>query len=220
MTFATEFPPKSAHTEKQNAISQKKKHKNLCSSILQSQCWRGGLPRRFGSSSSTGCKKSICAGFNRSMDTVSAWPPISIKNVFDAVCFTLKGPSYGGTSGGLRGPFRTKTNWHLRSSLDIWKVRSAFSKMLRWESCQSENGERRQEQKVDHHTLIPQRSIANYLWVLHQFPTEPKGTHQPNLVSSCELWWHFWVGNVGALPAHLLVGGMTKSDGVWCQESW
>ena len=130
-----------------------------------------------------------------------------------------------------------------RRHIDIWEVRSArkdvaqygetwvweatveygfaaFTKMLRWESCQSEKVESRQEQKLDHHRLIPQRSIANHLWVLHQFPTEPKGTHQPNLVPSSELWWHFWVGNVGALPAHLLVGGMTKCDGVWCQESW
>ena len=34
---------------------------------------------------------------------------MSIRNDFDPVCFTLKGPSYGVTSGGLRGPFQTKT---------------------------------------------------------------------------------------------------------------
>ena len=86
-----------------------------------------------------------------------------------------------------------------RRHIDIWKVRSArkdvaqygetwvwkstveygfvaLTKMLRWESCQSEKGESRQEQKVDHHKLIPQRSIANHLWVQLQFQTEPKGT--------------------------------------------
>ena len=86
-------PPTPKSTYRKAKCNNIKKTKS-CSLQLQSQCRCGGLPWHFGSGSSTGWERSICASFNQSMDTVSARPPISIKNVFDPVCLTFKGPKW------------------------------------------------------------------------------------------------------------------------------